>query len=132
MIVIPGFEPGAEGFWEIGPEGFKQAEKKLFDNPTPGKKPIARYVAESTSVLLIEKKNRIEITVGRLVSDEVLQNVMGYAMKQNKFLEIRQCETLDNLRAVDRMVVLCNDFVQNAQPRLDEISLDEFDSDEEI
>ena len=132
MITVPGFEPGAESFWEIGPDGFKQAEKALFENPTPGKKPITRYVAESTSVLLIEKKNIIEITVGRLVSDQVLQNVMGYAMKQNKNLEIRKCESLDNLRAVDRMVVLCNEFVQNAQPRLDDISPDEFDSEEDF
>jgi len=131
MIVVPGFDLGSEAFWEIGPEGFKLATVRLFDNPTPGKKPIARYVAESTSVLLIEKKTKIEITVGRFVSDEVLQNVMGYALKQNKFLEIRQCETLDNLQQVDRMVVLCNDFVQYAQPRLDELLFDEFDSDEE-
>jgi hypothetical protein len=125
MIAIPGFDPGTEGFWEIGEDGFKQATKATFDNPISGKKPITRYVAESTSVLLIEKKHKIYIVVGRLVSDNVLQNVMGYAMKQSKYLEIQKCETLDNLRSVDRMVVLCNEFVELAQPRLADIPLDE-------
>ena len=126
MIATPAFDIGAEAFWDIGPEGFKQAEKRAFDNPN-GKKPIQRYVAASESVLLIEKRDKIEIIVGRFVKEDVLQNVMGYALKQNKLLELRKCEILDNLRMSDRMVVLCNEFITNMQPQLSDLDPDDVD-----
>jgi len=125
VITSPVFDPGVEEIWEIGPGLFRHAETTIVPNNMPGKKPMVRYAAPSTSVLLLEKKQKIEIVAGRAISDETIQNVMGYAMKQNKFLEVRSCEKLDNLRAVDRMVVLCNEFIHNSQPRLDEISLDD-------
>jgi hypothetical protein len=107
MISTPAFQPGAEAFWVIGPEGFTKAEIKMLQF-SPTDKPHKRYVAESDSVLLIERSHKIEFIVGRLVSEDVLKNVLGYAMKQKKFLDLRQCETLDLLRAADRTAVLCN------------------------
>ena len=128
MITVPGFIPGAPTVWEIGPDGFKKPEKAEFPNTIdPTKKPVTRYVAQSSSVLLVEKIATIEITVGRFVTEDVLKNVMGYAMKQGKTLEITKCENLDNLREVDRMVVLCNEFVKFAEPKLEDITIDDLD-----
>lgn len=128
MITVPGFNPGAKAVWELGPDGLKAPQKAEFPNNDPKKKPVTRYVAQSDSVLLIEDSSKITLTVGRFVDESVLKNVMGYAMKVGKTLEIAKCESLDNLRDVDRMVVLCNQFVEFNRPGLNDITEDDLDS----
>jgi hypothetical protein len=123
MISTPAFQPGAEAFWVIGPEGFTKAEIKMF-RYSPEDKPHKRYAAESDSILLIERAHKIEFIVGRFASEDTLKNVMSYAMKQKKFLDLRQCETLDLLRAADRTATLCNEFIKNTEVQLTDLDIE--------
>jgi hypothetical protein len=115
MIFVPAYDPDhkIKDFWEIGLDGFTIASWGMFPNTyDPTKKDIKRYFAPSTSILLLEKNDCIDIIAGAEISNEVIQNVMGYAMKQNKPLILRKCESLDNLRVVDHMVFTTNAFIK--------------------
>ena len=113
MIYEAVFNLGVRSAWIIGPEGFKVAEVGFFKNTyDETKKDIKRYYANSDSVLLLERDKQIDIIAGSEVSDEVLQNVMGYALKQGKPLFLKRCETLNNLRVVDHMVHTTNQFLK--------------------
>jgi hypothetical protein len=113
MIFEPAFNIGVKSWWVIGPYGFKEAEWGMFPNTfDPSKKDVKRYFAPSDSILLMERANQIDIVAGATVPDEAIQNVMGYALKQGKPLFLKRCEYLDNLRVVDHMVQMTNDFLQ--------------------
>ena len=125
MIIVPGWVQGAVAFYEVGPGTFEIPEKKKFESEYSKKGYVERYVAKSTSAILVEMKDTIHITVGNEVTDNVLKNIMGYALKQRKPLALDRCETLSVLRAVDDMVMLCNGYMEATTP-------DELDFDPEI
>ena len=113
MIKEPAFNIGVKSWWTLGPDGFHIAVAKMFPNEyDPIKKDIKRYYASSDSVILMERDEQIDIIAGSEVSDEVLQNVMGYAMKQGKPLFLKRCESLNNLRVVDYMVSATNTYLK--------------------
>ena len=113
MIKEPAFNIGVKSWWIIGPDGFNVAVAKMFPYEyDPTKKDIKRYYAESSSVILMERDKQIDIIAGSEVSDEVLQNVMGYAVKQGKPLFLKRCESLNNLRVVDYMVAATNTYLK--------------------
>jgi hypothetical protein len=113
MIFEPAFNIGVKNWWILGPDGFKVAEWGMFPNTfDPSKKDIKRYFAESHSILLMERNTQIDIVVGSEVSDAVLQNTMGYAIKQGKPLFLKRCESLENLRVSDHTVQMTNEFLK--------------------
>jgi hypothetical protein len=121
ISVFNPYHTTVQGVWEIGEGFFRRAEKRTTQftiGPTGEKTPkkVQPYVAESTSAILVETEYGIEITVGRLVSENVLKNILSYALTNKKPLSIKQCETLENLQAVDRMVLLCNEFLTKMEP----------------
>ena len=69
MIIVPGWVQGAEAFYEVGPGIFKIPEKKKFESEFSKKGYVERYVADSTSAILVEMKSKIHITWSRTCYD---------------------------------------------------------------
>ena len=128
MITVPGF---LKNVFEITDMEVNIPMKKEYPPIGPGKKPIFKYVAPSTSVLVVVKTEEIELVIGRKVSEQVLNNVLGFGIKSKKYLKLSLCEGLSNLQSADRMVALCNDILREQQGIVEEYLLPELDSDEE-
>lgn len=118
MITASGFLPNV---FEITDSEIKLPDKQEFPPQSPGKRPISKYVAPSTSILAIVNNKEVELVVGREITELTLQNVMGFGIKHRKPLKISKCEVLSNLRIVDRMVVLCNDILKSQEPSIEDI-----------
>jgi hypothetical protein len=122
MIQVPGF---FKEVYEITSTEFKKPELKVLPiDPRPTNRGRTVYEAPSTSVLVVSEEGVIKLVVGRHVADATLKNVLGYAIKQRKPLEIMRCEVLSNLRQIDDMVALCNKIIKEQDATLDEIRLE--------
>jgi len=79
-----------------------------------------KFIAPSSSVLAIVCKDHTKLIVGRHAGLRELQNTLGFAIKNRKHLRIEKCEVLSNLQDVDRMVVLCNELIDDLPPIIEE------------
>jgi hypothetical protein len=129
MITVPGWLPHV---FEVTADDLTVPVKQALPRGIFDKKTKYIYTAPSTSILITVKQDDIELVVGRSVSEQTLKNVLGFAIKNRKYLTILKCEGLSNLRSVDQMVALGNNIIKEQRGLTDDIPAKiVVDSDEE-
>jgi hypothetical protein len=128
MITVPGW---LKNTFEITESDVVFPERQVLP-PTATRKNRFQHVAPSTSVLAVVKNDEIELVVGHAVTEQTLKNVLGFGLKNRKFLKISKCEGLGNLRSVDQMIALANDIIKEQRCLTDDIPMKiSVDSEEE-
>jgi hypothetical protein len=119
MITVPG---SYKEVFEITATEIKIPDKQDIPSLITGQKPIKKWTAPSTSIIVVHNRsNEIELTVGRAITPDVVKNCIRYLIKNQKIVVISKCEVINSLREIDRMVVLCNDILKNQQSLLEEL-----------